>query len=404
MENREKEVLNQINSSDVIDLAKELIRIPSHRDTQGEEERVGRFLVSHLQKEGINSHLQEVADNRSNVIAKVEGSSKTGGLILNGHLDTVPPSEKMREPYNPKIEDNKLFGRGAVDMKGGVAAMAHALIAIKRADIKLSKDLIFTGVIGEESGSPGTKHLLKHGPKAEMAIVGEPTNLNIVVAHKGIERLRILLSGKAAHSSRPDLGVNAITNAAKVIKAIEDKIVPILNTYNHHMLGKPTLNIGFIRGGEERPNVVPSRCEIKIDRRWIPGESIPDILKEFQDVLDGLHSKDEKFQAIVERDPTQGLIETPHKPLDVSNRKNLIDLLKASLLKLDNQEPEVVGVDYWTDAALLNNKGGIPTAVFGPGSIDQAHTDSEFIDLNQLTTAARAYTLIGLKKCTGMDV
>jgi len=394
---KETEIFENISGEEVVDLVKDLIRIPSHAKAKSQEKKAAHFLADKLKKEGIDVRLQKVEDDRFNVIGMIQGESKGRSLILNGHLDTVPPSPEMIDPYNPKLRNGKLYGRGAADMKGAIGAMVYSLIAIKRSGITLDGNLIFTGVIGEESpGHGGTGYMVKYGPKADMAIVGEPTNLKIVVTHKGVDRIKINIKGKAAHSSTPQRGVNAISKATKFIHAIEKDLIPELNKRKHNLLGSPTINIGIIEGGIN-PNTVPDNCVIQIDRRWIPGESPSTIIKEFEDILNHLKENDPEFKAELKR--MEYLEETPHSPLEISEDHYIVKALKKSLHKI-SLSPEISGISGWTDAALLNNQAKMPTVVFGPGSLAQAHSDVEFINVDSLLTATKIYILTALEVCT----
>lgn len=390
-----------IKRDELLGLACDLIRIPSSLDVPGREREIGLFLASRLREAGLEVELQEVEGERCNVLARLRGEGAGPSLMLNGHLDTVPPSATMEiAPYEPKVVGKWLYGRGAADMKGGLAAMAYAMIVLKRAAVSLEGDLIFAGVVGEESGSPGTEHLVKHGPVAEMAIVGEPTGLAIVTAHKGVERLRIIVKGRAAHASCPERGVNAIVKGAKLVLAIEERLIPRLRERQDELLGAPTLNIGTIRGGGERPNIVPASCEIKLDRRWLPGETIPAILAELQEIIDELEQEDPELEAELERDESQGIVRLPHEPLNCPRDHNLVRALKESLQQV-GLSPVITGASFWTDAALLSSLGRIPAVVFGPGDVAQAHSDCESIEIEELVTATKVYALTALKICGG---
>lgn len=389
-----------VQDDELIDLTRDLIRIPSHKETPGEEGEISEFLHEWFSDLGVEVELQEVETGRMNVIATLAGTEKGRGLMLNGHLDTVPPGESMENPYSPTLRDGKIYGRGAVDMKGGVAAMCLALKAAHETSQTLERDLIFAGVVGEESGSPGTEYILDHGPSAASAILGEPTSLEMVTAHKGIERLRIIVEGKAAHSSVPEEGINAITKASKIIQRIEDEIVPKLKRKENSLLGNPTLNIGYIKGGQERPNAVPSRCEIRIDRRWIPEESLSETLSELQNLVDDISEDDDDLSATVERDPTQGLIDSPHKPLSPPENFPLQDSLEQAHSEVLGRSPKITGATFWTDAAMLSNEADIPSLVYGPGSIKQAHSDNEYVPVDELKAAARVYFQTAMSICT----
>ena len=391
----EQEVLNLIDKEELIDLIKNLIIIPSHKLTEGQERQLGRFLADTLAKEGIEVHLQEVEDHRENVIGMIKGTGSAQSLMLNGHLDTVPPLG-MPEPFIPRIMDGRLYGRGAADMKAGLGAMAYTLIVIQRAKIRLQGTLLLAGVVGEESGGIGTAFLARNGPRADMAIVGEPTDLDIVIAHKGTEWLEITVKGKAAHGSVPQEGVNAITRATKVIQAIQERLIPKLQERQHELLNPPTINIGVIRGGEQ-PNIVPDECKLQLDRRWLPTETLENVIGELQHILAELEESDPQFSVTLRRMEATSIV--PHHPLETPATHPLVQTMREVLREL-GVDTSLRGVDYWTDGASLS-RAGIPTVVFGPGSITQAHSDEEFVELDSVLIAARAYILTALRICKG---
>lgn len=391
----EREVLNLIDKEELIEFIKSLISIPSHKLTEGQERQLGRFLADTLAKEGIEVHLQEVGDCRANVIGLIKGTEDGQSLMLNGHLDTVPPLD-MPDPFTPRIMDGKLYGRGAADMKAGLGAMAYALMILQRAKIKLQGTLLLAGVIGEESGGIGTAFLVRNGPRADMAIVGEPTDLDIVIAHKGTEWLEIAVKGKAAHGSVPQEGVSAIIGATKVIQAIQERLVPKLQERRHELLNPPTINIGVIRGGEQ-PNIVPDECRLQLDRRWLPTETLESVIGELQHILAELAESDPRFCATLRRMEETSMV--PHHPLETSATHPLVRTLKEVLQEL-RINSSLRGVDYWTDGASLS-QAGIPTVVFGPGSIAQAHSDEEFVKLESVLIATKAYILTALRICKG---
>ena len=210
-------VLSQVKDEEVVNLLRDAIRVPSHKDLPHQEKEIGEFFAAWFDKHGIDVELQRVEGDRQNVIARIRGEGDGSTLMYNSHLDTKPPYNMTIEPYNPVIKDGKVYGRGSVDAKAQLTAFSCALLAIKRAGIPLKGDLIFTGVVGEEWDSKGTLHIAKNGPKADMAVIGEPTKLDVCIAHKGIIRATVTTIGKSAHSSVPHLGINAIAKMGKVI-------------------------------------------------------------------------------------------------------------------------------------------------------------------------------------------
>ena len=392
-----EKVLSLVNKEELIAFISRLISIQSHKMIKGQEAQIGHFLAKALSKEGIKVQVQEVQNHRANILGVIEGEGNGQSLLLNGHLDTVP-SLNMINPFTPHIQGNKLYGRGAADMKSGLGAMAYTLVVLRRAGIKLQGSLLFAGVVGEESGGIGTAILAHNGPKTNMAIVGEPTNLDIVSAHKGIEWLEIKVKGKAAHGSVPQLGINAIEGASKVVQAIQERLIPKLRERQHELLSPPTINIGMIRGGEQ-PNIVPAECRIQIDRRWLPNESLESVIGEFQGILEELTESDPQFSATLRRMEETSVV--PHHPLYTPVTHPLVKTVKDVLQEL-GVDTSVHGANYWTDAASLS-QAGTPTIVFGPGNIAQAHSDEEFVDIDSVLTATKAYILTALRICRGGD-
>jgi succinyl-diaminopimelate desuccinylase len=398
MDVRQK-VLEQITEAEVVALTQQLVRIESYFGVPNVETAVAKYISSFLKAEAIDSEIKEIFDGRSNVYGSLLGQKTGPTLLFCGHIDTVPPNNMEIEPFNAYIEDGKIYGRGAADMKGGVAAMLLAMAAIKRAGVKLKGAIKFAGVVGEESPntSEGARALVAEGKVADMAIVGEATNLDIAAAHKGMEWLKVEVKGKAAHGSVPDKGVNAIVKAAQIIQAIEEKVVPELKKRKHPLVGSPTINIGRIEGGVLN-NIVPDSCWFSLDRRWVPGETLEGVMGEIQDIIDELKKQDSELEAkLIEQPETIG-----RGPMEIDPAHSLVQVVSKAATQVLGREPEVKGVVYWTDGAHLS-KAGIPTIVFGPGDIAQAHAAVEYIDIKQLYKAAQIYALTALEICQIAD-
>src|SRR4030042_1781137 len=221
-------VWHAVRKSEIERLVKDLVRIESHPEVPTLEKAVAEHLNEFLVREGIESRLRLVEKNRPNVIAGIKGQGKGKSLMLTGHPDTVPAFDMDIPPFTPKVANGRLYGRGALDMKGGLGAMAMTIVAIDRARIKLEGELYFTAVVGEERKSEGTEDLIVKGPRADMAIVGEPTDLEVQPSHRGLEWLDVHFYGKAAHGGQADRGVNAISMAAKFIGKVEEDLQPKL--------------------------------------------------------------------------------------------------------------------------------------------------------------------------------
>src|SRR3989339_749430 len=221
-------VRRSVKKAEIEGLVKSLVRIPSHSQVPAREKEVAEFLKEYLEDEGIEVKLRQVEKDRPNVVAVVKGSGDGKSLMLNGHTDTVPPYEMDIPPFVPKVDGGKLYGRGSLDMKGGLGAMAMTLIALDRAKVVLEGGLYLAAVVGEEERSEGTEDIVLRGPKADMAIVGEPTDLEIQPSHRGLEWFDIHFYGKAAHGGQADRGVNAISMASKFVNLLETDLLPKL--------------------------------------------------------------------------------------------------------------------------------------------------------------------------------
>ncbi|KAA0969625.1 M20 family metallopeptidase [Aureimonas fodinaquatilis] len=396
-------VARHLDADELLRLTSDILAIESHRNAPGHETPVATHIRDVLRSEGIDAELKDVCDGRCNVIAVLPGTGSGPTLMFNGHIDTVPPGD-MPRAFEPHIVGGNLFARGACDMKAGVAAQYYAMIALKRAGVPLAGDLIFTGVVGEEDGtSEGSLDVIANGPKADMVVVAEPSDLDVIVAHKGFDYYRIEVEGVPTHSSRPTNGVSAIYKAANIITAIEERLIPRTNERLHQLLGAASVNvsavIGYARnemvtavrrapGDKPAGAVVPDICTIYMDRRRIPGETLAEIEAGFEALLNELRAADPSLDAKLFFTPGSEDLYS-HPPLDTDPSHPLV----TECLRLAAQEvgipPVPKGVPYWSDAALFNAMQGTPAIVFGPGHIGVAHSNSEFVPVHELIKAAR---------------
>jgi acetylornithine deacetylase/succinyl-diaminopimelate desuccinylase len=301
------------------------------------------------------------------------------------------------DPFKAEMKDNVILGRGAVDMKGPIASILVTILAIKRSGLKLRGDVIFTGVIGEEERSEGTEFLVKSGLKADGAIVGEPSNYEYSIGHRGLEWIEIRVKGKAAHGGMPQLGINAIEKAASLIERIRKDLYPELKKRFNEYMGPSVMNFGVINGGNQ-PSTVADECCIKIDRRYIPGETVASVIKEYQDIIDSMRSEDPEFEAEIIRMPNN-MLTMDHLYLMTNQNDPIVFSVKESIKEVIRREPEITRKRGWTDAALLSNYGNIPTVIFGPGKISASHTKDEGIEVSQLIDAVEIYSGIIEKFC-----
>ena len=378
--------------SEVLRLTRDLIAIESHKEAPGREAEIGRFLVEWFRDRGIDAERQPVDGERANVIARVPGGDGPA-LLLNGHLDTVPAGD-MPDAFSPRVEDGNLRGRGSCDMKGAIAAMACTLAEVKRArersSASLVGDLVFAGTVDEETGSLGVKRLVDEGVEADYAVVGEPTSLRVALAHKGSCFVQVKLFGTGAHGSCPERGVNAASYAARVVAAIEDELRPELAARTHPLLGRSTVSVGRICGGTQ-PNIVAERCEIEIDRRYLPGEAnpVPEILGIVARICDGVGGL--RYE-VAEMPMTSRVSHVPLGALPGS----VIARAALEACRAAGRPDQPIGVTYWTDGGHLA-ASGIETIVLGPGDIAWAHGPEEHVVIDQLVTAWDLYRAIALR-------
>lgn len=385
-----------VRKPEIEKLVKDLVRIESHSEVPTQEKAVAEHMNEFLVGEGIDSRLRLVEKNRPNVIAVMKGHGKGRSLMLNGHTDTVPAFDMDIPPFTPKVVKGRLYGRGSLDMKGGLGAMAMALVAIDRARIKLEGDLYFTAVVGEERKSEGTEDLILKGPRADMAIVGEPTDLEVQPSHRGLEWLDVHFYGKAAHGGQADRGVNAIYMAAKFVNAVETDLLPRLRKRKSRHTLPPTLNLGVIQGGQQ-PSSVADHCVIGIDRRWIPEEKLQQVFQEIYDIFDDMKKEDPRFRAELKRAPSN-MKTMNHVPNVVSTGHPVVKSLERAVRDVTKKPAKTTSFWGWTDAALMTHFAKMPTVVFGPGGVG-AHARIEYVLVDDLLKCQKVYSEVALDIC-----
>lgn len=384
-----------IKEAEVVKIASDLIRIPSYSHTENQEKRVAEYIYNLLKEENIPVELKEVLKGRFNVTACLKGEGEGKSLMLSGHLDTVPPYD-MENPFTPVLKDGVLYGRGACDMKGPVSAMLLSLIALKRSGISLKGDVLFTGVIDEEEKGKGAEYLVKNGPFTDGAIIGEPTDMKIAVGHKGLEWIKVKVTGKKVHGGRMDEGINAIEMASKFIERIYDEYVPKLKERHHEILGQPTINIGKITGGDQ-PSTVPGECIIEIDRRWIPIEAREQVYEELNQIINDLKLEVPGFNADLSDMFTEDNL-LSHKPFFTDKDDPIVKAAKEALTGKNKNTEETV-FPAWSDAGTIAAYTNTKCIIMGPGDLRLAHSKDESIKVKDLTEAARIYTEIIMDYC-----
>ena len=333
------------------------------------EHRVAEFLASAARRHGLEVESQPVVPGRSNILVRLTPRGQVRQrVLLAPHLDTVgEPAYALQ--LKPVVRDGRVYGRGACDTKGSVCAYFQSLLNVTAAGLRPAHtEILFVGLIDEENMQLGSRHFASHGPKSDFAIVGEPTGLEIVTAHKGDVWLRLRTIGRPAHGATPHRGRNAVTAMSRIVLALETEYASELAARPAHpRLGRPTINVGRIDGGRQ-PNIVPAECIIDIDRRTLPGETESGVRREIRALLQqqGLKASFDTLRT------------SPCEPLETNPDLPLVQALTRAAGRRTTR-----GVHYFTDAAPLA-AGGIPSVVFGPGDIAQAHTEREWLAISQL--------------------
>lgn len=371
-----------MSSNDVIDLLSQLVQIPSVNPTlnpQGSEVAVVEFCASILAARGFEVELIPVSPGRTNVLGWIRGG-KDGLLVCESHLDTVPESQESCE-FN--IFEGKMFGRGACDTKASGAAMIIALEKLA-AEFPFEKrpTMVFAGSVDEEAMMTGAVALLPILQKAKMIIVGEPTELIPLRAHNGILRFNLTVIGETAHSAIAGAGSNAIVNAAKLIAELEERKADLLFHAKHHLTGQGNFTLTHISGGVAT-NMVPDRCELKFDRRLVPGENIDDVLKVIDSFIDDRRSEGIN---VVRSEPTMC-----RKPMELDAQHRLVTTAENACSHFHGKPVTASGATFCTDASVFSGEASIPCIILGPGNIAQAHVPDEWIDLAEVEAAVGVY-------------
>ncbi len=401
---------------ELIDLTKDLLRIPSHTGVETQEKEIAAYMLNFFQKHGIHSHLQHVEKERSNVIAFIKGKKAPEGksLMLNGHIDTEKPDDMNEALFGAEMSSSQIFsgevkqgyiwGRGAVDMKGPVAAMMMTLVVLKRAEQELDGDIVFTGVVGEETRSKGMESLVAcerclgdHDISLDGAVVGEPTDFKYVASHRGLVWLDVKFRGKGAHSGKPQQGINAIEKAVVFLNKVREELYPKLKERKHDFMGTSVMNIGTIQGGTGQ-STVAEEALVRLDRRYVEGETLASVIQEYQDIADEMIKEDPRIHIEISQTP-ESVSVLPHPPLNTGMDESIVLAVKQALQQVLGYEPEVHTEYGWTDGALISNYMKIPTVVFGPGDIALAHTADEKIDISDLVKSVQVYTHIADEFC-----
>ena len=365
-------------------LLQDLVRRPSvnpmGRPLSGDflyEHRVTDYLEQFFRGLGVSFERQPIAPQRENIVARFDPPGCRTTLVFEAHQDTVPTDNMTIDPFCGTIENGKLYGRGSCDIKGGMAAMLGAFARLVREKPNGAAAVVMACTVDEEHTFLGVQRLAKT-LKADGAVVAEPTQLQVVHAHKGVVRWHLQTTGKSCHSSRPDLGINAIYHMARIIPHVEDYARKLQETRRDALLGPATMSVGRIDGGTS-VNTVPDRCQIEIDRRLIPSEEPHAALEDFRAALKRVIPADVAWTC------SNPWLTMPALPPQGSST---VAAKLGQAIDAVCGKHEVLVVPYGTDASTIVASAGIPSVVFGPGDISRAHTCDEWTPLDEVEQAS----------------
>ncbi len=373
----------------------ELVRCPSVTPLAGPagegpygEGRYAALLAAKLRALGAAVELREVEPGRPNLVGRFDGPAGAPSVMFEAHSDTVSVDGMTIDPFAAEVRHGRLYGRGACDTKAAMAAMLLAVEQVLAEGGELPATVYVVSTCGEEITGLGAKALVDEGffatGEVEGVIVGEPTGLEIIHASKGSGRFRIETRGKAAHSSAPADGVNAIYQMAHVVAAIEREVAPALARRRDPLLGSPTVSVGTIRGGSQ-VNVVPDACTIDVDTRLIPGQTFETMAALIRDVLGRAKAARADLEFVIHNRPAYpAFFIDPDAPLPARVARACRDVLGEA----------VIATAPWASNAGIFAAAGVPSVLLGPGSIAQAHTCDEFVEIDQVVKAARVYAAI----------
>ncbi|MBY0149161.1 M20 family metallopeptidase [Neobacillus niacini] len=385
----QSKVFDRIDEKEAVQFLQSLIQINSV-NPPGNEKKVAEAIQTYLKSTNLQVEVDDLGNNRANLFATYHSGGRNGKyLVYSGHLDTVPPGKVKWEhdPYSGEVVDNKVFGRGATDMKGGVAAMLLALKYLDEAGVKLNGKLQFVGTAGEEVDGFGAKKVVEKEQidKATALVISEPSENQLFHAHKGCLWLEITIYGKTAHGSMPDKGINAIL--------MMNELINQLQTYQfeytpHAVLGHPTLNIGTIEGGV-KTNVVPDQCRMTVDIRTVPGQSNEQIIKDLENMIRSITAKSKANHEIK--------VLNNMASVGTSESDDFIKLAIETGKKHLNLELKPSGVNYYTDASVYCPHLQVPAFILGPGIPTLAHQPNEYVEIDKFIESIRYYMALAIE-------
>lgn len=361
----------------VIELLRALVRIPSVNPSlapggQAGEAAIASFIRDWLEARGVKAVLEEAAPGRPNVVASI-GSGRGPSLVLCGHIDTVGTEGMTIPPFEPRLEDGRVYGRGSYDMKCGVAAVLAAGAALKETGVSGTVTLAL--LADEEYTSLGAEQFASHH-RADGCVLAEPTEGDLVIAHKGFVWATVKTAGHAAHGSRWDLGRSAIGGMGRIVAALEEFDGGVLRSRKHPLVGPASMHCALIRGGAGLTTYAPE-CELRIERRTLPGETPEAVMEELRGVVERAGEKAEVS------------LDFARPPLTCDPGAAVVVSVHDAAASVAGSKPPQVGVGYWTDAAVFAS-AGVPSVIYGPSGAG-AHEAVEWVDAASVVRCAEVY-------------
>jgi len=384
-----KNSIPNIQERDVVEFCRELVKIKSV-NPPGDELAAAEYISGELRKAGLDADLIRHSSARASVLARLRGSGETPALLFNGHIDTVPVGAEAwtHDPFAGVLADGKIWGRGAADMKGGVACLLAAVTALAKARLPLKGDIIFTATAGEEIDSLGATAI---APRADLGpvraiLIPEPSHNELYIAEKGAFWLEITTHGQTAHGSMPDLGRNAILMMVRLADELEKLEIPF---QSHPLLGGFSRSLNTIGGGV-KTNVVPDSCTAPVDMRTVPGQNHRDILEKVNGLIKDLEGSMPGFKASVR-------ILNDRLPLETPSNDPAVLMFCEVIGEITGRKPVPKGTRYFTDGVVLAPALNAPLLICGPGNPGLAHQPNEYVEVDKLVQSARIYALAALK-------
>jgi succinyl-diaminopimelate desuccinylase len=375
-------LLAAVKEDSVVQLLQRVIQIES-TNPPGNELDLARWLADYFAQAGIQTELLTYEGKRANLVARLRGNGHRPALIFSAHMDTVPAGEVpwMFPPFSGTLHEGKIYGRGAADMKGGLAAMTEAAVILARSGISLGGDLIIAFTYDETHGLQGAKRMVEGGhlDGAGAVLVSEPSTLDVLIAEKGALWLRCKATGKTAHTSMPHLGQNAILEMARFLRRLETSLD--LSAAPHALLSPPTFTVGTVKGGVTI-NVIPDSCEAEVDIRLVPGMDHDKVVEQVRKMGQGRVEVDViDWKLPVETDPSA----------------DIVDMSLKAVEEVTGLPRQAKGVSYYTDGSVLANSLEIPMVIIGPADTGMTHQPNEHVEVARLVQAVKTYLLIAVR-------